>query len=78
MARGNLAAAQTHFEQAIQADPLQFSAHNNLAVVLWRSGLPLRALPHMEEAVRLKPDFTAAVNGLVSLRAQIAEMKVKR
>ena len=78
VARGNLAAAQTHFEQAIQADPLQFSAHNNLAVVLWRSGLPLRALPHMEEAVRLKPDFTAAVNGLVSLRAQIAEMKVKR
>lgn len=77
VARGNLAAAQVHFEQAIQADPLQFSAHNNLAVVLWRSGFPLQALPHMEEAVRLKPDFTEAVTGLVGLRAQIAEMKVK-
>ena len=48
------------------------TAQNNLGVILWRSGSLSAALPYLEEAVRLKPDYTDAVVGLASLRAQIA------
>jgi len=69
---GDLARAKQCFESALLASPTNATAQNNLGVILWRSGSLSAALPYLEEAVRLKPDYTDAVVGLASLRAQIA------
>ena len=69
---GDLARAKQCFESALLASPANATAQNNLGVILWRSGSLSAALPYLEEAVRLKPDYTDAVVGLASLRAQIA------
>lgn len=68
---GKLDEAKIYFEKALRANPRHAGAHNNLAVVLWRSGLLTQALSHMEEAVRLKPNFTDAQNALRDLQVQM-------
>lgn len=70
--RGDPTTARKCFELALLANPANATAHHNLGVILWRSGALSAALPYLEEAVRLKPDYTDAIVGLESLRAQIA------
>lgn len=66
-----LAEAQVQFELAININAANPGAHNNLAVVLWRTGFPQQAIPHFEEALRLSPDFADAKSGLADLKAQL-------
>ena len=44
-------------------------AHYNLAFVLERAGRVAEAISHLEQAVRLKPDFEAARTDLFRLKA---------
>jgi Flp pilus assembly protein TadD len=67
----NLADAKVQFELAIKINAANPGAHNNLAVVLWRTGFPQQAIPHFEEALRLSPDFADAKSGLADLKAQL-------
>jgi Flp pilus assembly protein TadD len=44
--------------------PAGWPAHNNLAIVLVESGRAADALPRLERAVALKPDYAEAHNEL--------------
>jgi len=48
----------------LQNNPRAWLAHNNLGIVLARSGQLDDAIAHLEEAVRLEPDFPEARNNL--------------
>lgn len=74
---GNMPEAKINFERAIATNPANAGAHNNLGVVLWRSGLLDEAAKRLEEAVRLKPDYTDAKEGLAKLRLQIGGAGLK-
>lgn len=66
---GDLAAAQSHYEQAIQSSPEFPEAHNNLATVLAKRGDLARAIEHLEIAIELMPDYEEAARNLEALRS---------
>ncbi len=68
---GKLDGARQQFTQAIDANPANAGAHNNLGVILWRQGQLALALAQLEEAIRLKPDFADALASVAALRAQL-------
>jgi tetratricopeptide (TPR) repeat protein len=56
-------------EQALRIEPESAGAHYNLAVALERTGHVSEAIRQYEQALKLKPDLTAARSALVRLRA---------
>jgi len=70
---GKLKEARAQFQAAVDFNPVHPGAHNNLGVVLWRLERPMEALPHLLEAVRLKPDYNEARQALESLQAQLGK-----
>ena len=69
---GKLEEARAQFQAAVDLNPGHPGAHNNLGVVLWRLARPGEALPHLREAVRLKPDYTEAQQALAALETQLS------
>ena len=69
---GKLEEARAQFQAAVHLNPGHPGAHNNLGVVLWRLARPGEALPHLREAVRLKPDYTEAQQALAALETQLS------
>ncbi|MGH9348150.1 MAG: tetratricopeptide repeat protein [Vicinamibacterales bacterium] len=55
-ARGDVPAALNHFQQAVDADPTDPEALNNLGQLLVRSGRAVEAMPFFDRAVRIAPD----------------------
>lgn len=68
---GKMEEARRYFQAVVSAIPTHASAQNNLGVTLWRLGKPTEALPHLEEAVRLKPDYVDAQRGLAGLKQEL-------
>lgn len=54
----------TLYEITLEKNPESWLSHNNLAEVLANEGQVAEALPHLEEALRLRPDFPEAENNL--------------
>jgi tetratricopeptide (TPR) repeat protein len=54
----------TLYSDTLSKNPACWMAHNNLGAYLTEKGLPLEAIPHLREAVRLKPDQADAHNNL--------------
>ncbi|HMD61945.1 MAG TPA: tetratricopeptide repeat protein, partial [Opitutaceae bacterium] len=54
----------TLYTDTIEKNPDCWMAHNNLGAFLTAKGLPSEAIPHLEKAVRLKPDQADAHNNL--------------
>jgi protein O-mannosyl-transferase len=52
------------YETTLARNPSCWMAHNNLAEALAGSGRAAEAVPHLEEALRLRPDFPEAENNL--------------
>jgi len=56
--------ASTLYETTLARNPACWMAHNNLAIILASSGHVSEAVPHLEAALRLKPDYAPAENNL--------------
>ena len=68
-ARHWLGVSQGLFEKALQVDPANIVAMNNLGNVLRQQGKPEEAVSYYREALRLRPDYVqAAINLATSLR----------
>jgi tetratricopeptide (TPR) repeat protein len=57
---GNTDAAEQEFAAAVAADPKQFDGQLSLGAILRQHGKASEAIPHLEQAVKLKPDSKAA------------------
>ncbi|MBN1900486.1 tetratricopeptide repeat protein [Candidatus Sumerlaeota bacterium] len=55
--RGRIREAETAFRKALEANPRNYSAHNNLGKILEILNKKQEARKHYEEALRLKPDW---------------------
>jgi len=54
----------TLYETTLEKNPGSWLSHNNLAEALASAGQIEEAIPHLEEALRLRPDFPEAENNL--------------
>lgn len=61
-----------YYRAALKGRPLHSETHHNLAAALVSTGRTAEALPHLEEAVRLRPDDEGARRDLSMLRAALA------
>ena len=52
------------YETTLARNPAAWMAHNNLAKALAESGRVPEAIPHLEQALKLRPDFPEAENNL--------------
>ena len=64
-ARGDNAAAQAAFQEALSSDSTSFRAAYNLGVLADRSGQADQALNFYRQALRIQPDYERAVEGVV-------------
>ena len=56
--------AATLYRTTLQRNPECWMAHNNLAILLANQGRMAEAIPHLEQALALHPDFPEAENNL--------------
>jgi tetratricopeptide (TPR) repeat protein len=61
----------TLYEDTLAKDPGCWMAHNNLGVYLMEKGSLDASLSHLEQAVRLKPDYSDAHNNLGNALAKV-------
>jgi len=54
----------TLYETTLARNPACWMAHNNLATELQNAGRTPEAIPHLEQALRLRPDFPEGLNNL--------------
>jgi len=54
----------TLYETTLARNPACWMAHNNLAMALTEAGRLPEAIPHLEAAIKLRPDFAEAENNL--------------
>ena len=54
----------TLYQTTLERNPSCWMAHNNLAMLLVNAGRTPEAIPHLEQALRLRPDFPEALNNL--------------
>lgn len=52
------------YEATLARNPSAWMAHNNLAVALTSAGRPAEAIPHLEQALQLRPEYPQAENNL--------------
>jgi tetratricopeptide (TPR) repeat protein len=72
-AKGDYAAANASFEQALAADPRAYPAAYNLGIVAERQGKPDAALAFYARALRIQPDCEEAVDATVRIHLRRAE-----
>ena len=53
-----------HYQKAIQFDPDNALAHNNLGLILSKQAKYAEAMTHYQNAIRIDPNFALAYNGL--------------
>lgn len=54
----------TLYQTTLARNPASWMAHNNLASVLVDVGRPAEAIPHFEQALKLRPEYPEAENNL--------------
>jgi len=55
-----LAEARLQFERAVESAKDNAEAHNNLGAVLLATGDPAASLPHLKQAIELRPTYPEA------------------
>lgn len=61
---GQATAAMKHYQLAIEENPAHVESHYQLAVLLAANKQKSAAIEHLREVVRLKPDWTIALNNM--------------
>lgn len=56
--------AETLYRATLARNPSAWMAHNNLAILLTGAGRPAEAIPHLEHALLLRPDYPQALSNL--------------
>ncbi|KGF73298.1 glycosyltransferase [Neosynechococcus sphagnicola sy1] len=72
--QGDLTAAQTAFEAALEIDPGFAIGHNNLGLTLKALGNLPAAIAHYQEAIRLKPDYAEAHQNLAVILLKLGQV----
>ncbi|WP_339061569.1 rhomboid family intramembrane serine protease [Tepidibacillus marianensis] len=57
---GKLDIAKDHYEQALASDPKLYQAHFNIARILVMQHQNAGAIPHLQQALKINPQFTEA------------------
>lgn len=73
--RGDLAGAAIGYQAALQLDPENFDAHNNLAVALRGMGRTRDAVPHLESAIAAAPQRTEGHYNLANTLADLGQFE---
>jgi Flp pilus assembly protein TadD len=56
--------SETLFGHALEVTERNFLAHNNLGHYFNETGRPAEAMPHLEEAIRIRPDYPTAITNM--------------
>jgi len=73
LARGDLRMAQSAYEEALRIKPDYVEAHNNLALVLMRTGRADEAIIHYRQALTENPDSAEVHNNLGAVLAGLGK-----
>jgi tetratricopeptide (TPR) repeat protein len=63
--------AVTLYQATLEKNPASWLAHNNLSPLLFQAGRPQQAIEHLEQVLRLKPDYTEAHQNLGAVLSQV-------
>jgi Flp pilus assembly protein TadD len=63
------------WERAVEATRDNYFAEGSLGYVLWKEGRPDEAIPHLQESLRIRPDFAEAHNNLGVVLAGRGELR---
>lgn len=61
-AAGRLEDSMSAFHKALEVDPDNAAAHNNVGVIYWQTGNKQMALHHFNEAIRINPEHEDAIS----------------
>jgi tetratricopeptide (TPR) repeat protein len=64
---GNLSAAMTSFQRALQADGNAYKAAYNMGVIADRQGNAGRAMQYYQQALRIQADYERAIEGIARI-----------
>ena len=70
---GNMTEAAKLFQRAIDLDPANEDAHNNLGVIYWQNNNPMEAIRCFQEAIKLNPGNINAIDNLSEALQSIDE-----
>ena len=74
MTRKQFAAAAAEWRKALELQPDEASAHYNLGLSLFQSGLAIEAIEHYERALELSPEYPEAHNNLGSALTSLGRL----
>ena len=73
MMQGHYAEGEKEFRQAIEANPLNATAHSNLGVALYKQGRLEEAIPWLEKALSINPRLDGVPLALAQYKAEAKE-----
>ena len=71
--KNNLQVAENLYKETLKTNPNHVDAHNNLGVILLRSGKPQKAKSCYEKAIEINPNYANAHNNLGIVFKQLGE-----
>ena len=77
MQTGKTDAAIAELQKAIEIDPTQATAQNNLGVILMQTGQFDGAITHLQIAIENQPDYTEAQNSLAWVLATCPQASLR-
>jgi len=73
--KNNLQVAEKLYKETLKSNPNHVDAHNNLGIILLRSGKPQKAKSCFEKAIEINPNHASAHNNLGVVFRQLGELQ---